>query len=242
MANVIEIQGVEKSFVVGLKKKKKVLHSLQLNVPGGAIYGFLGPNGAGKSTTIKLLLNFMNADKGDLKLFGNPITSVDNKKRIGYLSEYPCFYSQITVMETLLFAGRLCGLSADVLRQRAMPLLRRVNLHDAATLRVAACSKGMQQRLGLASALIHDPELLILDEPMSGLDPIGRHLVRELILELRDQGKTIFFSTHILSDIENLCDQVGLVHKGRMLFQGALKEFTKGRPLEEVFLSMVQEQ
>ena len=211
-------------------------------MPEGSIFGFLGPNGAGKSTTIKLLLRFLHADQGRLTIFGSPVTAENNKKRIGYLSEYPCFYSQITVLETLLFAGRLCGLPPDLLKARAMPLLRRVNLQDAATLRVAACSKGMQQRLGLAAALIHDPELLILDEPMSGLDPIGRHLVSQLILELHSQGKTIFFSTHILSDIENLCDHIGLVHKGRMLYQGELKTFTKDVPLEQAFLSMVQEQ
>lgn len=242
MTNVIEIRQLEKSFSIGQRKRKKVLHALNLSVPHGSIYGFLGPNGAGKSTTIKLLLHFLHADRGNLSIFGKSVTTVETKRNIGYLSEYPCFYSQITVQETLLFAGRLCGLSSDILKERSNALLQRVNLLDAASLRVAACSKGMQQRLGLAAALIHDPELLILDEPMSGLDPIGRHLVKELIQEMHGQGKTVFFSTHILSDIEDLCDHIGLVHKGRMLYEGDLKTFIRDTSLEKAFLSMVQGQ
>lgn len=235
----LEINGVTKSFGLG-SKKNPVLHDLSLSIDQGEVFGFLGPNGAGKSTTIKLLLHFLRPDSGNLKILGRKVGQEEFRDLVGYLPEYPFFYDHLTARETLMLSGRLTNMNRQTLDARIPILLEQMNLIDAADRRVRDFSKGMKQRLGMANALIHDPQVLIFDEPMSGLDPIGRHLVKGMILALRKQGKTIFFSSHILSDIEELCDRIGIVHKGFLLYSGGLSEFTREGRLEEQFVATIE--
>ena len=237
----IEISHVSKSFG-GSSKENLALHDLSLDVRQDEAFGFLGPNGAGKSTTIKLLLNFLRPSSGSLRILGHEVGQEEYRHRIGYLAEFPFFYDHLTARETLLLSGRLSGIPGTLLRGRIPVLLERMNLADTIDRRVGGFSKGMKQRLGMANALIHDPEMLIFDEPMSGLDPLGRHLIKGLIAELRSQGKTVFFSSHILSDIEDLCDRIGIVHQGRLLYCGGLAEFLAGGGhLEERFVELIRE-
>lgn len=239
---VIEISRLCKSFGSG-RKKRQVLHDLSLTIAPGEVFGFLGPNGAGKSTTIKLLLHFQRPDSGSLRIMGHVVGREEFRHQIGYLSEFPFFYDHLTGRETLLLSGRLSGMEKALLRERIPLLLARMNLSEAADRRVGGYSKGMKQRLGMANALIHDPEVLIFDEPMSGLDPLGRHLIKGLIADLRTQGKTVFFSSHILSDIQDLCDRIGIIHQGRLLYAGELSDFiANGADLEQRFVEVIQEE
>src|SRR6476659_8847090 len=192
-----------------------VLSDVSFSVGFGEIFGFLGPNGAGKTTTMKIILGLVQATTGSVELLGAPWTNVQVHKRIGYLPESPYFYDYLTAEEFLCFYGKLAGLDRETIQKRIPQLLERVSLAEARHRQLRKFSKGMLQRIGLAQALIHDPELVILDEPMSGLDPIGRKEVRDLILGLRDQGKTVFFSSHIISDVEMICDRVGILARGR---------------------------
>ena len=237
----IEINDVSKIFGTG-RKRNQALDGLSLTVRQGEVFGFLGPNGAGKSTTIKLLLHFLRPSSGSLRILGHEVGQEEYRHRIGYLSELPFFYDHLTARETLLLSGRLSGMAGATLTERIPVLLARMNLAEAAGRRVGGFSKGMKQRLGMANALIHDPEVLIFDEPMSGLDPLGRYLIKGLIAELHSQGKTVFFSSHILSDIEDLCDRIGIVHRGRLLYCGGLTEFLAGGGhLEERFVEIIRE-
>jgi len=237
----IAINGACKSFRSG-RQSNQVLCDLSLTVSQGEVFGFLGPNGAGKSTTIKLLLHFLKPDSGSLRILDKSVGQEEFRHQIGYLSEFPFFYDHLTARETLLLSGRLSGMNRQTIDQRIVMLLERMNLIEAADRRVGGFSKGMKQRLGMANALIHDPEVLIFDEPMSGLDPVGRHQIKGLIAELKQQGKTIFFSSHILSDIEALCDRIGVINKGVLLYAGGLAEFlATGGGLEERFVAVVEE-
>ncbi len=206
------------------QKASTVLTDVSLRVRQGEIFGFLGHNGAGKTTTMKILLGLLRATSGKVELLGAPAGEVDAHARIGYLPESPYFYDYLTAEEFLTFYGKLAKLSAGFIRSRVPELLKRVGLDEARHRQLRKFSKGMLQRIGLAQAMVHDPELIILDEPMSGLDPMGRKEVRDLILSLRDQGKTVFFSTHILSDVEMICDSVGILARGRMLSQGRVED------------------
>jgi ABC-2 type transport system ATP-binding protein len=221
---VLEIQGLEKSYRVGFwrGRLRRALHPIDLSLTKGESFGYLGPNGSGKTTTLKLLMGLTRADAGTVRILGHPHEEQAWRYRVGYLPEHPYFYNYLTATEYLDYVGRLFGLSAGDREKRGGELLDRLGLAEVASVPLGRCSKGTQQRLGLAQALLNDPELVFLDEPMSGLDPLGRHLVRELIQELRDQGKTIFFSTHILSDAEALCDRVGLLRAGRLISVGGL--------------------
>jgi ABC-2 type transport system ATP-binding protein len=201
-----------------------VLDRLSLSVQRGEIYGFLGPNGAGKTTTLKILMGLMRATSGKAEVLGCQAGEVAVRRRIGFLPEAPYFYDYLTAEEFLAFYGHLAGLDRAELGRRVTHLLELVGLTEARTRQLRKFSKGMLQRIGLAQALIHDPEVVILDEPMSGLDPIGRKQVRDLILGLRDQGKTVFFSTHIIPDVEMICDRVGIVVKGKLLASGRVDE------------------
>lgn len=201
-----------------------VLSEISLSVTRGEIFGFLGPNGAGKTTTMKILLGLIRATRGSVELLGVPVSDVNVHKRIGYLPESPYFYDYLTAEEFLMFYGKLAGMENTVVQRRVSDLLEKVGLAEARTRPLRKFSKGMLQRIGLAQALIHDPELVILDEPMSGLDPIGRKDVRDIILSLRDQGKTVFFSTHIISDVEMICDRVGIIAKGKILAMGRIED------------------
>lgn len=200
------------------------LSGLSLSVRRGEIYGFLGPNGAGKTTTIKILVGLMTATKGHAQVLGRPAGDVQSRAKIGFLPESPYFYEYLTAEEFLTFYGRLAGLCRADVGARVTQLLQLVSMTEARTRQLRKFSKGMLQRVGLAQALIHEPELVILDEPMSGLDPIGRKQIRDIILNLRDQGKTIFFSSHIIPDVEMICDRVGIMMKGTLVATGRVDE------------------
>ncbi len=225
----IVIENLTKSYASGWPGRPPfvALDGLFLTVGRGEIFGFLGPNGAGKTTTLKILLGLVRATSGTAFLLGQLAGDVDTRRRIGFLPESPYFYDYLTAEEFLGFYGQLAGLGRAVITERVTDLLNLVGLADARARQLRKFSKGMLQRIGLAQALIHDPELVILDEPMTGLDPVGRKQVRDLILSLRDRGKTIFFSTHILHDVEMICDRVGIVMKGRLLASGRVEELVR---------------
>lgn len=224
--DAIRIEGLTKQFWSGWpgQPPATILDGLSLSVRQGEIYGYLGPNGSGKTTTIKVLMGLIRATAGVVEIFGKPVGNVEIRRRIGFLPEAPYFYDYLTAEEFLTFYGHLTGMDRSVLRARVPHLLEMVGLAEARTRQLRKFSKGMLQRVGLAQALIHDPELVILDEPMSGLDPIGRKQVRDLILSLREQGKTVFFSTHIIPDVEMICDRVGVIVKGELLATGRVDE------------------
>jgi len=237
---MITLAGLSKSFNNKLKIPK-ALNNLTLTVKRGEVFGFLGPNGAGKSTTIKLLLGFLKPDSGSMRINGITLGKTEYRHLVGYLPELPFFYTHLTALETLMLSGRLAGMDKRQVKVRSLQLLDRLSLGHAAKLKVGGFSKGMKQRLGLANGLIHDPPLLIFDEPMSGLDPLGRHQVKELIRELRSEGKTIFFSSHILSDIEELCDRIAIIHKGVLLYTGGVTGFVnENKTLEEQFIEIIR--
>ncbi|MGB9500450.1 MAG: ABC transporter ATP-binding protein [Dissulfuribacterales bacterium] len=240
MSKAIQIEGVCKTFGSG-RKVSPVLSDLTLDVDQGEVFGFIGPNGAGKSTTIKLLLHFLRPDRGILRVMGRMVGNEEFRNQLGYLPESPCFYDHLTASETMGFAGRLSGISGAKLSESIPVLLKQVDLADGANKSVGTYSKGMKQRLGLAVALVHDPDIFILDEPMSGLDPIGRHLVKNVIDQLRTQGKTVFFSSHILGDVDDLCDRIGILHRGHLLYQGSVHEFRRSGRLEESFIKLIEE-
>jgi ABC-2 type transport system ATP-binding protein len=225
----IVTNGLSKNYRTGhiIQGRRPALSDLDLEVRTGEIFGYVGPNGSGKTTTLKLLIGLLKPDKGDARVLGEPIASASWRYRTGYLPEHPYLYDYLTPTEYLEYAGRLFGLSAPVRRERTRSLLALVGLERSADLPLRRFSKGMVQRAGLAQALVNDPDLVILDEPMSGLDPIGRRLVRDIILGLRKAGKTVFFSTHILSDAETLCDRVAVLRAGRLLKVGALGELLR---------------
>jgi ABC-2 type transport system ATP-binding protein len=228
---VIEISGLVKSFKGHLGLGRKVAVSgLDLSVGRGEIFGLLGPNGAGKTTTLKAMIGLLRPDAGSVRLFGRPPSDVSARARIGFLPENPYFYDYLTAPEFLDFYGRLHGFGRAERRRRVEATLERVGLDAGRSQALRKFSKGMVQRLGLAQAILHDPDLVILDEPMSGLDPIGRRDVRDLILELREAGKTVFFSSHILQDAELICDRVGIVVEGRLRHLGVLDQMVRSKP------------
>ena len=239
----IQVNEISKSFGKG-KKKKCVLAGDSFEVREKEIFGFLGPNGAGKSTTIKLLLGFLKPDSGSMRVGGKLVGKEEYRHFIGYLPEFPFFYTHLTARETLMLSGRLSGMKKKDISRRSEELLSELDLVHALNQRVGSFSKGMKQRLGMANALIHDPAILIFDEPMSGLDPLGRYLIKDLILKLKKAGKTVFFSSHILSDIEELCDQIALIHSGHLLYAGDLAGFgiKKGGNLESRFIELISEE
>jgi ABC-2 type transport system ATP-binding protein len=227
MNAVVEINNLTKDYDVGFWRKRKVraLDSLSLTVNEGEIFGFLGANGAGKTTTLKLLMRLIFPTSGDARILGHDIGDVAMHKRIGYLPENPYFYDYLTAREFLEYCGQLFGYTKKDRAQRSADLLARVHLDEKRwDIQLRKFSKGMLQRVGLAQALINDPAIVFLDEPMSGLDPVGRREVRDLIASLRQEGKTIFMCSHILSDIEVLCDRVAILRKGKLSQVGYLDE------------------
>ncbi len=224
--DAVLIENLTKVFKPGWPWQTPVmaLSGLSLSVARGEIFGFLGPNGSGKTTTLKILMGLMQPTSGRAEVLGEPAGDVQVRRRIGFLPESPYFYDYLTAEEFLAFYGHLAGLGRIELGQRVTHLLELVGLTEARTRQLRKFSKGMLQRVGLAQALIHDPEIVILDEPMSGLDPIGRKQVRDLILRLREQEKTVFFSTHIIPDVEMICDRLAIVVKGRLLATGRVDE------------------
>lgn len=222
----IETTDLTKDYALGFwrKRPRRVLDGLSIQVEAGEVFGLLGPNGAGKSTTLKILLRLIFPTSGSARILGKELDDTSAHERIGFLPENPSFYDNLTAEEFLNYAGELFSLPAGERRRRTPRLLAQVGLEGARNVQVRKFSKGMVQRLGIAQALINDPELVFLDEPMSGLDPLGRREVRDLILGLKQEGKTVFFSTHILSDAEMLCDRVAILNLGRMQGCGELKE------------------
>ena len=235
------IKEVSKHYKTGLGKKTLALQCVSISVRHGEVFGFLGPNGAGKSTVIKILMGFIRADRGEVRVKGLPVSEPSVRRHIGYLPENPLFYDHLTARELLMFGGRAVGMERAEIQRNTDALLERLDLAHAASRQIRTYSKGMTQRVGLALSLVHDPEICILDEPMSGLDPLGRRMVADLILDLGKSGRTVFFSSHILSDIERLCDRVGILHKGRLLFEGGIPELKKGKDdLESAFIALVK--
>lgn len=221
----LQIKGLSKEYRQGLRRQRVIaLDHLDLEIEEGEIFGFLGPNGAGKTTTIKLLLGLLHPTAGSAWILGRAIDEVEVKQAVGYLPESPFFYEYLTADEFLTFYGQLFGLSGKGLAKKVDELLELVSMTHARDLPLRKFSKGMLQRVGIAQALINDPKLVILDEPMSGLDPIGRRDVRDIILHLRDGRKTVFFSTHILPDVEMICDRVAILVKGRLRAVGAVED------------------
>src|SRR5262250_1816707 len=214
----IEIENLTKEYPFGFLnlKKKKSLENLNMQVETGEVFGFIGPNGAGKSTAIKLLMRLIFPTSGSARILGKSISDVEMHKDIGYLPEQPYFYDYLTAAELLDYFARFFGFSAAERKERIDRMLKKVGLETAGKIQLRKYSKGMLQRVGLAQAILHDPKVVILDEPMSGLDPIGRHEVRDIILELKREGRTVLFSTHILSDAEMLCDRVGVIVGGKL--------------------------
>jgi ABC-2 type transport system ATP-binding protein len=227
--SALRIRGLSKAYRVGhiFQKRRPALKSLTLDVEQGEVFGYLGPNGSGKTTTLKILMGLVFPDAGEAAVLGRPLADAGWRQRVGYLPEHPYLYDYLTPREYLDYAGRLFGLPASVRRERTDALLARVGLAHVADLAMRRFSKGMVQRAGVAQALINDPEMVFLDEPMSGLDPVGRRLVRDLILELKGRGKTVFFSTHILSDAETLCDRVAVLRGGELLSAGRLDDILR---------------
>ena len=224
---IVEIDNLSKDYELGFWKKRKVraLDKLSLRVEEGEIFGFLGANGAGKTTTLKLLMRLTFPTEGNARILGSDINQVSMHQRIGYLPENPYFYDYLTAREFLEYCAELFGYPATIRKEKANDLLKRVNLDEKRwNTQLRKFSKGMLQRVGLAQALINDPEVVFLDEPMSGLDPIGRREVRDLIASLRKTGKTVFMCSHILSDIEVLCDRVAILKKGTLAHIGRLDE------------------
>lgn len=210
-----------------LHRQVEAVKGISFDVREGEIFGFLGPNGAGKTTTIKMMLGLIFPTRGSATIYGRSVTDADSRRRLGFLPENPYLYQYLTGLELMDLCGRLAGLSSAERGKKSRELIERVGLTHASDRAVRKYSKGMMQRLGLAQALLGDPDLLVLDEPMTGLDPIGRKEVRDLLLEERKRGKTLFFSSHILSDVEMLCDRVAIVHRGKLSAYGRLDELLR---------------
>jgi len=225
-----------------LRRKVRILSGLNLSVKKGETFGLIGPNGAGKTTSIKLMLGLMRPTEGNAEILGMPAGDKRALARLGYLPENPYFYSHLTGREFLDFAGQLFGIESKQRQERAKELIESVGLSEAADMQMRKYSKGMLQRLGIAQSLINNPELVFWDEPMSGLDPIGRRDVRQILLKLKEHGTTIFFNSHLLPDVNEVCDRVGVMCKGRMVVQEKVKNISGGgsyKDLEDFFLEVI---
>jgi len=221
----VQIDNITKIFPVPLRRQRVVaVKNLSLSVESGGIYGLLGPNGSGKSTTLKILLGLVTPDSGSARIFGADCRSYRSRREVGFLPENPYFYKFLTAAETLRFYGKVCGIPARDLSKRIPELLDLVGLADATDRRVGGFSKGMLQRIGLAQALIQDPRLVVLDEPTAGVDPAGSHQIRDLILDLKKRGKTVLLTSHLLEQVQEICDRVGIMARGEMIREGALAD------------------
>jgi len=228
--SAIEILGLEKTYAVGFlrKQEKRALHPLHLAIGDGEIFGFLGPNGAGKTTTLKMLMGLVSPSAGSARILQMDFRNPAVKAQIGFLPEQPYFYDYLTARELLDYYGQLSGLGGKDRSLRIRELLGKVGLQQAGDVQLRKFSKGMLQRVGIAQAILHDPKVVFLDEPMSGLDPMGRREVRDLMEQLKQEGKTVFFSTHILLDAEALCDRVAILHQGELKGVGSIATLTAG--------------
>lgn len=224
---IVELSDLKKTYITGIRRTRfDAVKGLTLSVEKGEIFAIVGPNGAGKTSTLKMITGLIKPTSGHVKVFGEPAGQAASRQRLGYLPEGPYFYEHLTARELLFYYGALFGMSKKVLTSRVDELIERVGLGHAHGRPIRKFSKGMRQRAGLAQALINDPELVILDEPQSGLDPVGRKDVRDLIFDLKRQGKTVILSSHILPDVEAVCDRVGVLHQGILREVGTLHELT----------------
>lgn len=241
--NAIETKGLTREYKRGFRRPRvKAVDGLNMEVRRGEIFGFLGPNGAGKTSAIRMLMGFTAPTAGDAEILGAPLGDVRTRRRIGFLPEHPALHDFLTGAEALEFYGALHGMGRRAVRERVPALAKTLRLKDELTLPLRRQSKGMVQKLGIAQAMLNDPELLILDEPMSGLDPLGRRDARRLMVAARAAGKTVFFSSHIMSDVEEVCDRVGILVGGRLarVVDAAAHRAGGGAPLEEVFLEEIR--
>lgn len=231
----VEIEHLTKVFRIPMRRERVVaVRDLSLRVDAGEVYGLLGPNGSGKSTTLKILLGLVTATRGNTRVFGEDSRLVRSRKDVGFLPENPYFYKFLTGAETVRFFGKLSGLDGKPLEARAKELLDLVGLTEAANRRVGSYSKGMLQRIGLAQALVQDPGLLVLDEPTAGVDPVGSREIRDLILELRSRGKTILLCSHLLSQVQEICDRVGILARGSLVREGRVEDLLAVRDRAEI--------
>lgn len=225
----VEIANLTKDFPVGLRGRKlRAVEDLSLKVPDNEIFGLLGPNGSGKSTTIKILLGLLPASQGECRLFGEPSHLAAARRNVGYLPEAPYFYRYLTGHELVTFYAGICGLRGSARKKAVESAIERVDMTEAAGRRVGSYSKGMLQRIGLAQAIVHGPRLVVLDEPTAGVDPIGAAAIGEIILDLKRQGKTVLVCSHLLSQLEDLCDRVAILHKGRLVVEGKVDDLLSG--------------
>jgi ABC-2 type transport system ATP-binding protein len=241
---LIRVRGLVKDFRPGLGlRKKRVLHGIDFEVRRGELFGFIGPNGAGKTTTLKILMGLIRATEGEAQILGHDVRETAFRQHIGFAPESPYFYDFLTGAEILEFYARLCAVPRARRRERVREVLDRVGLASAADARLRTYSKGMLQRIAIAQAIVHDPAVVFLDEPMSGLDPVGRKEIRDLVVRLSAEGKTIFMNTHILSDVETICDRVAIIVQGRIAYQGELEGAlpTGERVLDVTFSSLAPE-
>ncbi len=232
----IAITGLTKDFALNLRGVKlRAVDNLTLAVPEGQVFGLLGPNGSGKSTTIKIILGLLEPTAGECQVFGVPSGRVDSRLNVGYLPEAPYFYRYLSGTELVRFYGRICGVPKARLAERVREVIDWVGLSAAAHRRVGTYSKGMLQRIGLAQALVHDPRLIILDEPTAGVDPVGSAEISELILKLKTQGKTVLITSHLLAQIEDICDRVAILDRGKLILEGAVPDLV-GRQDQQALL------
>jgi len=240
--DAVTVTGLTKVFKSGLTKRAFVaVRDLSLTVKAGEVYGLIGPNGSGKSTTMKVILGLLAPTAGETRIFGRDSKEVTSRSEVGFLPENPYFYKHLTGLETLLFYGRLCGLSGARLKERAAEMLALTDLEDAAGRRVGGFSKGMLQRLGLAQALIHEPRLVVLDEPTAGVDPAGSRKIRDLILSFRERGLTVLVTSHLLEQMQEVCDRVGIMAHGVMVKEGRLEDLIAVENQTELVLENVDE-
>lgn len=235
--NAVEIQDIHKTFP-GHWGKGGVyaVKGVSLSIPRGGVYGLIGPNGSGKSTIMKALVGLLAPDAGSCRVFGKPATAASNRREIGFLPENPYFYKFLTGEETVRFYGRLCGLCGAELKARTQEMLELAGLTEAAHRRLGGYSKGMLQRVGLAQALVQRPRLLVLDEPTAGVDPIGSRAIRDIILNLKEQGMTVFLCSHLLEQVQEICDRVGILYRGVMIAEGSMEELTRDNTRTELTL------
>jgi ABC-2 type transport system ATP-binding protein len=221
----VEIKNLVKDFKTSFRKQMlRAVDGVSIRIMPGEVYGLIGPNGSGKSTTMKALLGLVAPTAGTCAIFGKDSLKVDSRNDVGFLPENPYFYKHLSGAETLRFYGKLCGLKARVLEDRVGELLAMVDLEDARDRRIGGYSKGMLQRIGLAQAMVQEPRLVILDEPTAGVDPIGSRQIRDLIFKLRERGITVFLCSHLLEQVQEVCDHVGIIYRGRMVKEGRLEE------------------
>jgi len=234
----VSVQHLTREFRVSSFRREvlKAVDDVSLEVQPGEVYGLIGPNGSGKSTTMKVLLGLLRPTAGQCAIFGRDSSRVDSREDVGYLPENPYFYKHLTGRETLRFYGRLCGLRGAVLKARIEELLELVDLTAAGDRRLAGYSKGMLQRIGLAQAIIHQPRLVVLDEPTAGVDPAGSRKIRDLIFELKRRGISVILSSHLLEQVQEVCDRIGIIFRGKMVREGSLAELTKVEDHTEVIL------